>query len=772
MISELDARLPLNLGMKVIDPSAGSGVFLVQTYRMLIERATRKNGGQRLKPSELGEILTTQIFGVDRDLDACRIAEMSLLVTLLDYVDPPDLEGRYHNFALPTLKGKNIFEADFFDDESDWAMKVTLDSLEGGLDWVIGNPPWKEIKRPFADSRDHHALTWMNQSDNPSTGGNQLAEAFVWKAQPLLREGGVSGLLLPAMTLFKNESKRFRQDLFSKLDVWSVMNFSNLAYVLFSGRANVPVMSLFFGKPFPEREKRDPVLTFSPFVMSQMANRPEVAGRQKNTWNIVVNGADVREIPWRDAREGEGLTWKLAMWGTHHDKRLLEKVTTKFVRLDEFCERNGLAIGQGFELRNDPIGIDAQFQGSNLVVTTIEADGPGAIKGLKKGDQIVSINGRDVSDFSDEEEIIFYLKGGAGKTLTEVVEKFPREFELKFKGECLLFCPELLGKEKVSFSSLRGAARIIGFPEKALSRIPKEKCFVRKEGGLAGFPVSEPPSIILDVSRRFAVLNTEFVVVPARQIGIAGGSESLMEALTLFLQSNFVQFHQFFHATQWGIAHSIATLKVLKALPVPDFHEVVEEWSKEYLRIKSGLQAGEEISNVDLTRINSLVYKALGLSSDECHLIEDFVNVRMLAVKGKFSADAVKAPSEAEEVPNYLATLRDVLDAYMEDESQAASHHLSVLSDGESAMIEIVLREGKPVKPEFQRSNEAEADELERTRTRLLKKHRQWLYVNRRLEIYRDGRLYLFKPFERMQWTRRQAVIDAGELIAEALNVD
>ena len=31
------------------------------------------------------------IFGVDVDGEACRVAQLSLLLTLLDYVEPPDL---------------------------------------------------------------------------------------------------------------------------------------------------------------------------------------------------------------------------------------------------------------------------------------------------------------------------------------------------------------------------------------------------------------------------------------------------------------------------------------------------------------------------------------------------------------------------------------------------------------------------------------------------------------------------------------------------------
>lgn len=84
-------------------------------------------------------------------------------------------------------------------------------------------------------------------------------------------------------------------------------------------------------------------------------------------------------------------------------------------------------------------------------------------------------------------------------------------------------------------------------------------------------------------------------------------------------------------------------------------------------------------------------------------------------------------------------------------------------------MIEIVLRAGKPADPVLKQADEAEAAELTKARARLLKKHRQWIYFDRNLKLYSKRRVYLFKPLQRVLWTRRQAILDADELIAEVL---
>jgi hypothetical protein len=73
-------------------------------------------------------------------------------------------------------------------------------------------------------------------------------------------------------------------------------------------------------------------------------------------------------------------------------------------------------------------------------------------------------------------------------------------------------------------------------------------------------------------------------------------------------------------------------------------------------------------------------------------------------------------------------------------------------------------------KPCIMRGHETTARELERTRALLLKRHHcQWLYFERGLRIYHDGAMYVFKPLEMIHWTRRQAILDAGEIVAETL---
>ena len=65
MLDELDSKKMLKKGMKVFDPACGSGAFIVQCFRRLIERELSTANRSKLKPSELKNLLVEHIFGID-----------------------------------------------------------------------------------------------------------------------------------------------------------------------------------------------------------------------------------------------------------------------------------------------------------------------------------------------------------------------------------------------------------------------------------------------------------------------------------------------------------------------------------------------------------------------------------------------------------------------------------------------------------------------------------------------------------------------------------
>lgn len=705
VLSEMERKQPLKLGMKVLDPSCGSGAFLVQCYRRLIEAQRRSSEGE-LKATELRDLLTQHIFGVDLDDDACRVTELSLIMTLLDYIAPPDLENT--NFKLPTLRNKNIFEGDFFDTEG-----AAFEFLaEQSFSWIVGNPPWAEVKGKPSPGHDHYVVhQWMlKHSSSHPTSGKQLAEAFLWKAGEHLVEGGACGLVVLAMTWFKKEATTFRQRFFSKHRVWCLANFANLSYVMFSGSER-PASVVFFENSEPADD--DTILTFAPFVADQIANRPERAGKRLQTWNIVVGADELREIHQGDAAKGDSLTWKLAMWGTSRDRKLLAKIDARF-RQETIQDLGDLEIGephQGLELRS-----------------------------------------------SDATE----------------------------KLECH---SELIGEKKLLMKKLRGVGKIFCFPERAFGEITKDECYVRIRGGLAGLDISKPPHVIVDAARRFAVYSEDFIAVPPRQIGIglmgvngAKKGSAHLRALSLYLNSDFVRYHQFFNSPQWGTDGSVADLNTLKILPAP-ISQLSRSDLIEWDDLLFLLCSSAEMAQIDfpdrsirkgiselLLELNNRVYKLLGLRQTEQWLIRDFVELHMQLNKGKFTPEVARKPTCDEQLA-YLIALRDCLDGFLPN-AREAKHRLELLTGRDSALLSVSLSKSKAsIKPCIFAADDQASRDLKAVREGLLIGRSQWIYFNRKLKVYdpKQGKLYQFKPLERLHWTHRQAVLDADDIIAETL---
>ncbi|HUS59252.1 MAG TPA: N-6 DNA methylase, partial [Planctomycetota bacterium] len=631
ILNELDDQHTLSEGMKVLDTACGSGAFLVQCYRRLIERRCTATRQTSLCPSELRELLQQSIFGVERDGDACRVAELSLILTLLDYVVPPDLENT-HNFKLPDLHNCNIFEADSFDPHSAWAR----DHNDSKFDWIVGNPPWISLKSDKIAPADKHVWEWIQKNrDEFPVGGNQVAEAFLWKALSFAKPDGVVGLLLPAMTLFKNESRSLRQKLFTKAAVWCVANLSNLAFVLFEG-AKAPAAAFFFRRRLSSRNgnhndtledmEDESILIYSPLLASQEFIRPSRANECQAAWNLPVNASEVREVPLASVATGAMLPWKLSMWGSHHDLRIFRKVGRQFRTLGEYAKKNGLMIHEGLQLRAE-----------------------------------------------DSKEPVEFVE-------------------------------ELVGKHRLA--GVGRCGRLFAFPPQARVKIERKNAYTRKGRASLSIMVSKGPHIIVDAARRFSVFWQDFLVVPARYIGISGNEDKsrFLKILSLYLSSDFALYHQFLNCPQWGIDRALATLAALRELPVP-IESIIEKDLKSWCQLHSELVRASKAGSSNcsladkpnqnhmpelLLQLNRRVYDLLKLTDTERSIVDEFVNIRVGLNHGKVSEPSVAHPKEAD-TRRYLQTLKDQLDTFVSGQT-GVQHEILAVYDRDSAVIRIDLK--------------------------------------------------------------------------------
>jgi len=690
MIEEMDRKLPLRNGIAVFDPACGSGAFLVQAYRRLVER-TMHDEKRNLKLTELRDLLQDNIFGVDRDPDACRVARMSLAIALLDYADPPDVSGPTSNFHLRALSKNNILKEDFFKLDPAWPRAKDKQPPQ----WIIGNPPWVELKstKRAEDKLNKPAWDWFDTNEkNHPTSGNQVAEAFVWKVREFSRPDSVIGLVVPAMTLFKHEAKKFRQGIFAETNVWCVTNFANLAYVLFAGRATQPAACLFYRPDKTTMENSDePIITFAPLVAEQFSNLPSKPGEQLDTWNILVRSQDWREIDRAEAQKGERLTWKLAAWGSEREQRMLKKLQ-RFQCFEDWASSQQIIMAEVPQLRKGP-------------------------------------------------------------------------------GKGLTFEKELVGKKRLSFEKLRSSESIYSMSQLAHEFLPETKCYVRERGGRKGFEICEPPHIILDVGRRFAVYSDEFCIPPAGQVAIHGKNQTILKALAAYLCSPVARWFQFFVSSQWGVANSIARQADLRLLPIPLAllpGSKIQELAAKY-------EALQEHQDRLLPSFNKLkhaletdIFDVLELRSHERDLIEGFFAGPWQLIKGVYPDDAIE-PAKPADIQKYCRSLRRELDEYLLE--RGVRHQITVTLDDKQVCLAVEgRRTSKAIEPVIHESDRGQSEVLKRIAKQLRQKHSQRVYFEKSLFFYDHGRILFFKPRRRLEWNVRQAVLDADDLIAELLS--
>jgi hypothetical protein len=708
MLGELDGMRRLEPGRTVLDPSCGSGAFLVQCYRRLVERHFA--GGGTRRPSELRDLLVKSIFGVDRDADACQVTGLSLLLAMLDYIDPPDLQST-PQFKLPDLVGENIFEGDFFDPESTWAARQGARKY----DWIVGNPPWIQAGKNGAQKQDAHARQWLDAhaATHPVTN-NDVAEAFAWKAMEHVTAEGAVGLLLPAMTLFK-DSAAFRARYFTENDVWAVANFTNFRRDLFV-KAETPAAALFtWGARKPGAEERDTVAVFSPLVANQATNQTRPESRRA-PWVITVNSSELQQVSRAAIRNGDMLPWKVAMWGGPRDMHLLRSLR-EMPTLAAFVKKHALAISEGLQLREQA--------GSREAVEAVT---------------------------------------------------------------------EVAGELELNINTLKGEGRIYAFPSNAFAIVSPERAFVRRRGGVRlPLSVCRPPHVIVSGARTFATFSADFVVVPPRQIGIAGAPHQapLLKALALYLNSDFAAYDEFFTSPQGGVREGRSTLDALKGIPTPlDTLATgdIKSWAKLYDELATTQQKiwravvrrdlpGRVVDTTALeariseleAEVNAAVAMLLGLTDEEQVLVRDLVHIRRELADGLVPTEVVRTP-EKHELEAYARRLERTLDQAIDD-GEGRRHEVGVVVDGASGMVHIEL---VPIKPRAARSHVIDASEpaakaLAKIRQRMQQERGQWLYFDRNLFLFDGPHTYILKPLQRLWWTECQALADADYLVAEAI---
>ncbi len=232
-----------SVNCKVLDPSCGSGIFLTQTYRRLVEKEIQLHGA--VSDERLKEIAKQNIFGIDRDLNALHVAAFSIYIALLDYKQPPEIKV----FHLPKLLGENLFRNDFFNETSenlnDGLVTHAFDEkfkTEIQFDFILGNPPWGSKNHKI---RDRYHLNYI-KSYNLPIARDEIAQTFLIRAKDFCQikdkknKGNetICSFIVTSKAFYNLWAKEFKILFFNNFFVDEIFDMSASRRLLFDGAIN------------------------------------------------------------------------------------------------------------------------------------------------------------------------------------------------------------------------------------------------------------------------------------------------------------------------------------------------------------------------------------------------------------------------------------------------------------------------------------------------------------------------------------------------------
>jgi hypothetical protein len=230
----------------VLDPTCGSGVFLVGAFRRLVHHWQSQNNWDRPGVPVLKKILKQSLFGVEQLESAAHVASLNLALAVCDALQPNVIWG---HLTFDKLVGSNLFIGDFFEN-----LDALRKAYPEGFSVIAGNPPFTSELTPAALSTRCKELREIPIPDK------QMAYRVTEECLDLLSIDGRLCLLQPSGILYNAKTEPFRSRLFTEYTLKGVLDFTSIRS-LFEA-ADTKALALVMSKTRPSEEHTAFHLTF------------------------------------------------------------------------------------------------------------------------------------------------------------------------------------------------------------------------------------------------------------------------------------------------------------------------------------------------------------------------------------------------------------------------------------------------------------------------------------------------------------------------------
>ena len=305
---------------KILDPACGSGIFLVIAFKRLVQIWRLQNKMETPKIHVLKSILRN-IYGVDKEEQAVRLASFSLSLALCNELNPVKI---LNELTFDDLTVENLISSDFFECQSLGEKKFDL---------VIGNPPF------FVGGLNNYSKFWKIGGEQVKIPQNQIALKFLSESFSFLKNSGLVCLIIKSSgLLYNSSSSEYKKALFSNYNTIQILDFTALARnkSLWDNGADVASAAIFVRKEKPDVNKNILHLTFR---------------RTKATKDRIVFEIDNYDLHFVDRKKAidNEFIWKNNLLGGGRIANLVEK-TSNNKRFEEFLKDNNCVFGEGFKV--------------------------------------------------------------------------------------------------------------------------------------------------------------------------------------------------------------------------------------------------------------------------------------------------------------------------------------------------------------------------------------------------------------------------------------
>ena len=325
----LDEKLKNKNDCKVLDPTCGSGVFLVESLRRMIKKYEKS--GIELNSEVLTGIVTENIFGIDRDENAVNIAVLSVLLTVYDYLTAEEIR----DFKLPVLLNKNFFVCDLFD------LNREINDLPH-FDLIVGNPPW-------GDKQDL-ALEYCKNNNIPISN-KEIIQSVLIRVGDFADDMSEIALVCSSKVLYNHNAVAFRKYFLNRFNLEKVLELSAIRRKIFPNAIG-PAAILFYNKKLNESN-----------IVEHISLKPNKLFYLLSS--VVIQSDDVKFISQKDLLEHDWV-WKSLIYGNLIDFNLLKRLkNTKSI--NDYINEFALISSSGIQESKNPTSDASKYLNFNYL---------------------------------------------------------------------------------------------------------------------------------------------------------------------------------------------------------------------------------------------------------------------------------------------------------------------------------------------------------------------------------------------------------------------